>query len=78
MDKNKIKDFVKSCSPHYIDVEFVGHWHSFDVYRVIRNYDKRLHLGPPIILFVNDEDIRFATYDELWDMYDDLTGCQNE
>lgn len=65
MEKTDILEFVQGEYDGYTDVESLGEWESFQVYKVITNEDTD---GDGSYILADDEEIRFADADESDDL----------
>lgn len=77
MNIEKINGFAREHG--YETVEKLPPWNGYEVYEPIRHKDISSKIGPPLIILVKDETIRFSTVEEAFQqLHDSLTGEEDE
>lgn len=74
MDLNRIKSFAEKRG--FEDVEFLGHWKNFDVYKgLLSEEDRGIPIGLPYYILSDDQGIRVS---EFPDEYDEIFALLEE
>ena len=53
-------------------VEFRGRWKEYDIYKPDKKED--YWIGDPVVIMVQDGKVRFSTYAESFQIYDDMNA----
>ncbi|MCK9479196.1 MAG: hypothetical protein M0R40_06805 [Firmicutes bacterium] len=70
MKLNEIIDFAKKQG--YISAKSLGKWNGYDIYEPIYNEDGVSFIGVPLLILVQDKEIRMSTVDEAFEHLDSL------
>ena len=76
MNIEKINGFAREHG--YETVEKLLPWNGYEVYEPIRHKDISSKIGPPLIILVKDETIRFSTVEEAFQQLHDSTEDDDE
>lgn len=62
--KEEIKELIEELGTK--KYRKLGRWHQYEVYEPI--FEKTVYIGEPIVVLVNDDEIRYSTYDESFEI----------
>lgn len=65
MEIEKVKAFAKKQG--YDDVLYIGKWKEFDCYEPVFKGDDVSFIGVPLLILVQDKEIRMSTVDEAFE-----------
>lgn len=64
---------LKFAKDHGFDtVEYKGQWKEFDIYKPDKH--EEYWIGDPVVIMVQGDKMRFSTYDESFQIYDDMNA----
>ena len=72
MNNEKIIDFARKNG--YETVEKLPPWNGYDVYEPVRHKGMSSKIGPPLIILVKNDEIRFSTEEEAFQQLHDSTA----